>query len=158
MLLSGLFLTVPMTRLKRASLKDISSIAPLFDAYRVFYKQPSDLSAAIEFLEERLSKNQSVIFLAFKASVPVGFTQLYTTFSSVSMQPVLILNDLFVDHKFRNMGIGEALLGKAIDFCKEMDYKGLSLETALDNPARHLYEKLGWKKDTDCFHYFYHCE
>lgn len=27
------------------------------------------------------------------------------------------------------------------------------LETAIDNPAQHLYEKLGWKNDVEVFHY-----
>ncbi|HAI44518.1 MAG TPA: GNAT family N-acetyltransferase, partial [Maribacter sp.] len=34
-------------------------------------------------------------------------------------------------------------------------YKGLALETAIDNPAQKLYEKLDWEKDSHCFHYFW---
>lgn len=83
------------------------------------------------------------------------FVQLYFTFSSVTLEPSLILNDLFVDPKYRNKNIGQGLLLKAQEYCTKHKYKGLALETAIDNPAQNLYEKLGWKKDVHCFHYFW---
>lgn len=139
----------------KANATHIASTALLLDQYRVFYEQESNLTAATKFLEERISKNESVIFLAVVNDMPVGFAQLYTSFSSVSLQAVFILNDLYVAKNYRGKGIGEALLVKAKAFCSEKEYKGLALETAIDNPAQQLYEKLGWKKDTDCFHYFW---
>jgi len=71
------------------------------------------------------------------------------------MQPIFVLNDLFVSDQHRKKGIGEALLNHAKHYCKELGYKGLALETATDNPAQDLYERLGWKKDVLCFHYFW---
>ncbi len=71
------------------------------------------------------------------------------------MKPILILNDLFVHNEHRKKGIGEALLERAKAYCKENQYKGLALETAIDNPAQSLYERLGWPKDMHCFHYFW---
>ncbi len=144
-----------MISIIKANLDHIHLVAPLLDKYRVFYKQDSNLNAAKQFLEERISKNESVVFIAFDDDEPVGFTQLYTTFSSVSLQPVFVLNDLYVSKAYRDNGIGEALLNHAKDFCKKSGYKGLALETSIDNPAQKLYEKLGWKKDLDCFHYFW---
>ena len=46
-------------------------------------------------------------------------------------------------------GIGVALLNKAKQLCREQKYKGLGLQTETSNPAQHLYESLGWKKDHD---------
>ncbi len=145
-----------MISIIKANPDHIDLVAPLLDQYRVFYKQDSDLNAAKQFLEERIIKNESVVFIAFDDDdEPVGFAQLYTTFSSVSLQPVFILNDLYVSKAYRGKGIGEALLNHAKGFCEKSGYKGLALETATDNPAQQLYEKLGWKKDSDCFHYFW---
>lgn len=144
-----------MIEIIKANESHIESIVPLLNQYRVFYQQDSDEGAARKFLHERFSKNESVVFLALENSIPTGFTQLYTSFSSVSLQPVFILNDLFVSNTHRGKGIGEALLTKAKEHCKEMEYKGLALETALDNPAQRLYEKLGWEKDSHSFHYFW---
>jgi len=50
--------------IKKASAEDIAKVAMLFDAYRVFYKQQSDLQAAFDFLEQRMAKGESVILLA----------------------------------------------------------------------------------------------
>ncbi len=145
-----------MISIIKAEVNHIPLIAPLFNQYRIFYAQDSDLDAAKRFLEERFSKNESAVFVAFNEDQKaVGFTQLYTTFSSVSLQPIFILNDLFVIKTERGNRIGEALLNKAKEFCQKMNYKGLALETASDNPAQHLYEKLGWKKDSGYFHYFW---
>jgi len=95
-----------------------------------------------------------VIFIALdEEGKGLGFTQLYPSFSSVSMQRVYILNDLFVSQSARGKGIGEALLQRAKEFAIETSSKGLTLETAIDNPAQHLYERLDWKKDTEVFHY-----
>jgi GNAT superfamily N-acetyltransferase len=102
-----------------------------------------------------LSKGESIIFLAFESNQPIGFVQLYTSFSSVYLQPIFILNDLYVDAIHRSKKVGELLLLQAKAYCKEKEYKGLALETAMSNPAQQLYERLGWEKDTDCFHYFW---
>jgi|TARA_R110002020_G_scaffold447851_1_gene660320 GNAT superfamily N-acetyltransferase len=81
------------------------------------------------------------------------FTQLYPSFSSVSTQRTYILNDLYVSEVHRNKGIGEALMERAKQFAISEGAKGITLETEVNNPAQHLYERLGWKKDDDKFHY-----
>lgn len=144
-----------MISIEKAGTEHIGEIAPLFDQYRVFYKQSSDITAARQFLDERFRLEECTVFLARVDNKAVGFTLLYTSFSSVSMQPVFILNDLYVSSEYRNLGIGERLLETAKTYCREKKYKGLALETAVDNPAQYLYEKLNWKKDTHCFHYFW---
>ncbi len=139
----------------RAKPEHIPLLAPLLDAYRVFYKQDSDSKAATQFLKERFQKNESVLFLSLEGDEPTGFVQLYRSFSTVSLQPVFILNDLYVGKAHRKKGIGEALLRSSQEYCKMEGYKGLALETAMDNPAQALYERLGWEKDVHCFHYFW---
>lgn len=133
----------------------LPALVPLFDQYRVFYKQATDLATAQIFLSERISRGESVIFMAYEGKEALGFTQLYKSFSSVSMQPIYILNDLYVTHDARNKGIGERLLKQAQAYCRQKGFKGLALETATGNPAQHLYERLGWEKDSHCFHYFW---
>ncbi|TMM53633.1 GNAT family N-acetyltransferase [Maribacter algarum] len=147
-----------MTSIVEINESHIEDITPLFDQYRIFYKQESDERAARDFLLKRIQNKESIILLCYFNNEPVGFTQLYTTFSSVSLQSVFILNDLYVSQTHRGKGIGEALLDNAKQLCREKKYKGLALETGVDNPAQQLYEKLDWKKDTDCFHYFWTSE
>ncbi|RMZ50924.1 GNAT family N-acetyltransferase [Flavobacteriaceae bacterium PRS1] len=132
-----------------AHIEHLDLIVSLFDAYRVFYGKPSDKNAAKQFLFERLKNKDSIIFLALVDNKAVGFTQLYSSFSSVSLQPIYILNDLYVTKEYRKQGIGVALLNKAKELCREQKYKGLALQTETTNPAQYLYERLGWKKDPD---------
>lgn len=142
----------------RATPEHTDLVAPLFDAYRQFYKQKSDLAGARAFIGERLNKDQSVIFLALdgeaKWQQAVGFTQLYPSFSSSSMRRLWILNDLFVVPSARKQGVAEALMERARQLALETKADGLTLETATDNhTAQRLYEKLGYKKDVVYFRY-----
>lgn len=144
-----------MFEIIRASESHLTELVPLFNQYRIFYEQTSDELSARKFLEDRFRKGECIVFLAIVNKEPAGFTLLYSSFSSVSLKPVFILNDLYVKKGFRHNGIGEQLLERTKELCLEKGYKGLAIETATDNPARQLYEKLGWKKDTRCFHYFW---
>ena len=144
-----------MITIVKGSLEHLDQLVPLFDSYRVFYEQDSDPASARDFLNGLIERDDSVIFLAFLEQEAVGFTQLFRSFSSVSMRPLLILNDLYVVPEQRGKSIGEALLSHTKTYCQQLNYKGLALETAVDNPAQKLYERLGWEKDTHCFHYFW---
>lgn len=139
----------------QATINDLDSLVELFDLYRQFYKQPSNLKGAREFLEELFIKNESVIFMAFDEGKAVGFTQLFPSFSSVSMQRSWVLNDLYVKEAARRKGIAEKLIRRAIAFAEEAGSKGILLETAADNVnAQKLYEKIGFIKESTYFYYF----
>ena len=139
---------------RRAGVGDLDDVAPLFDGYRQFYGQPSDLAAARAFLAERLRRHESVIFVAIADDVTLGFTQLYPSFSSVSVRRLWILNDLFVSPAARRGGVGRRLLERARDWAVETDAKGLTLTTAVTNSAaRSLYESCGWRRDDEFAHY-----
>jgi ribosomal protein S18 acetylase RimI-like enzyme len=133
---------------------DAGRLAPLFDAYRQFYEQPSDLPGAERFLEERLKRRESVVLAAevtdgATTGAVVGFTQLYPSFSSISMQPLYILNDLYVVPGGRRLGVGRALLEGARAFAASAGASTMVLQTALTNlPAQTLYKSLGWRRDT----------
>jgi ribosomal protein S18 acetylase RimI-like enzyme len=147
-----------MFNIRRATIDDVPLIAPLFNDYRVFYKQASDLNAAKKFLEERLLKNESVIFLAFNEDNAVGFTQLYPVFSSVSMKRAWILNDLFINASSRGKGAGVLLLEAAKQLGRETESKYLLLQTQDDNyTAQHLYNQNEWKRVNDFFYEFDLC-
>ena len=89
---------------------DLDALAVLFDEYRQFYGQSTNIEAARRFLSERLEKEDSYLIGAFLDDVLVGFTQLFPSFSSVGMSPKLILNDMYVLESVRKTGVAEALL------------------------------------------------
>ena len=142
-------------QIQQATINDLDIITPLFDAYRMFYQQTSDLNVARNFLSERLSKQESVIFFATNEEMKgLGFVQLYPSFSSVSAKRLWILNDLFVAEPARRSGVARQLMQRARDFAISTDAKGLFLETAHDNfQGQSLYESLGYQRKSE-FYYF----
>ncbi|MCZ6766461.1 MAG: GNAT family N-acetyltransferase [bacterium] len=138
-----------------AHLEDLTT---LFDGYRVFYKQPTDVARARGFISERIARGESVIFLAIGERGgerhALGFVQLFPSFSSVSTKRLWILNDLFVAPEGRRHGVGRMLMERSREYAESTGARGLTLETAVDNlPAQALYESLGWKRDTEFYRY-----
>ena len=138
----------------QAGVEHVAQVAPLFDAYRQFYRQPSDLAGAAAFLRERIERKESVVFLAVLDGAAAGFTQLYPCFSSTSMKRLWILNDLYVVPEARRHGLAKALMERARQLALETSAESLALETAVDNHnAQRLYEQLGWIRDEEFFRY-----
>jgi len=144
--------------IERAGLDSIGLLVPLFDEYRVFYGQHSGKQAAREFLGERLRLDESVVFLAVEGAGEekraAGFAQLYPSFSSLSMQRLWILNDLFVNSLLRGQGIGSQLLAAAREYAASTGTKGLSLTTMTTNTgAQRLYTASGYVRDDEFYTY-----
>ncbi|HEX9463185.1 MAG TPA: GNAT family N-acetyltransferase [Alphaproteobacteria bacterium] len=144
----------PQIRIVQASADDLPAIARLFDAYRVFYRQTSDLEAARRFIAERFKRRDSVIFLALADDEAAGFAQLYPSLSSVSMRPIWILNDLFVNPAHRGQGVGRRLMDRSRDFARASGAIRIELTTERTNAtAQSLYRAAGYARD-DVFYKF----
>lgn len=140
----------------RAVPEDLDALAVLFDAYRVFYRKPSDPELARAFLRERMKRGESVIFLARDAANgdALGFTQLYPSFSSVSARRVWTLNDLYVAADARRRGVARALMERAHLHARQTGALRVVLQTAIDNAnAQVLYESLGYVRQSGMFEY-----
>lgn len=141
---------------RQAALSDLEALAPLFDGYRQFYGRTSDVQAAREFLKARFNHGESVLFIAFEDSTPVGFTQLYPSFSSASLARTFILNDLFVVEFVRRKGVASRLMSAAVNFAEALGAVRVTLSTATSNEtAQALYQSAGWKRDEQFFVYHY---
>jgi GNAT superfamily N-acetyltransferase len=142
--------------IRPAGLPDLEDLVPLFDGYRQFYGRGSDPDAAREFLRARFNQSDSTVLIAHDQGVPIGFTQLYPSFSSVSLARVFILNDLFVQASSRQQGVGSALIAAAVAFARSAGAIRLSLSTATTNtPAQSLYTALGWQRDQQFYVYHF---
>lgn len=142
-------------KVRKAKPKDLIQLSDLFDKYRQFYQQKPNLDAATVFIQQRLVTGDSVVFVAENGDQLLGFTQLYPSFSSVSMQRLWVLNDLFVGVDARKSGVAQALMAAANQWAKITDSKGLVLETDSDNiKAQKLYTKLNYIKQDSTYHYF----
>lgn len=140
---------------QRADASHLDPLAQLFDAYRGFYGQPSNLPQSRDFIAERIARDESAIFLALDADgEALGLVQLYPTFSSIDAHRAWLLSDLFTTPAARGRGVGTLLMNTARSFALSTGAKGLILETATDNyGAQRLYESLGYVRDTGYYTY-----
>lgn len=136
-------------KIQKATLNDLEQLTFLFDQYMIFYKKESNIEKHKAYLKARLENNEAYIFIAFDENkVGIGFVLLYPLFSSVKLDKILILNDLYTNATCRNKGIGEQLINQSIALAKELNIDLIRLRTAHNNTiAQGLYDKMGFKKD-----------
>ncbi|MBT1705838.1 GNAT family N-acetyltransferase [Chryseosolibacter indicus] len=143
-----------MAEIRKATPTDLESLSQLFDAYRVFYGKKTDIEGAQVFLTERIKNNDSELFVSITENTVSGFVQLYPLFSSVRMKKLWLLNDLFVDERFRGRGISLMLINAAKELCMKTGACGMFLETAkANNVGNQLYPRAGFTLNAD--HNFY---
>lgn len=142
--------------IRKANINDLVSVATLFDNYRQFYEQLSNVELAQSFIKDRLIKQDSCILLAVNNQQKIiGFCQLYPTFCSVKAAPICVLYDLYIDSSARKMGAGKALILSAHQYAENNGFVRLDLTTAKTNlSAQALYESLGWLRDEVFYAYY----
>jgi len=136
---------------------DLDALVPLFDEYMVFYEQPSAPEPYRAYLQERLEREEAIVFGSFADTDRlVGFVLNYLSFSSLSLGRIVVLNDLFVRPESRRRGIAEALIRRVWDMAGECGAVRVDLGTAKTNiVAQRLYERLGFVRDKEFFVYRY---
>ncbi|MDA8483957.1 GNAT family N-acetyltransferase [Pseudomonas resinovorans] len=135
---------------------DLDDLSPLFAGYLEFYQVPRPLAEIRSFLEQRLDRGDSTLFIARDSEgTPLGFTQLYPFLSSLALAPAWLLSDLYVVPNARRQGVGEDLMNAVRAHAERTGACGIQLETAKTNLAgQALYERLGYVRDEVFFTYW----
>jgi streptothricin acetyltransferase len=109
------------------------SILPVEPYEKILIVEPEDYTTFID-------NPQKVIFFADVDGKPVGQVKMVPWWNKFAY-----LEELTVDTEFRGKGIGRALLTRAIEWAKEQEFPGVTLETQ-DNNVRAcmLYERTGF--------------
>ncbi len=142
-------------KIREAVKKDLKELSLLFDAYRVFYRQSSNLEGARDFIHDRLTFQDSKIFVAEEKDTLLGFVQLYPRFSSTQLKRTWLLNDLFVSPEARGKQLGIRLIERAKVLAVTTNSVGLMLETEKTNIiGNKLYPKADFILDE--LHNFYY--
>ncbi|SFJ45288.1 GNAT family N-acetyltransferase [Myroides guanonis] len=142
-------------KIRKASLEDLNETAELFNQYRIFYRQESDIEKGKSFIKERLLNGESDIFLVLVNNKAVGFVQLYKLFHYTKLQKQWLLSDLFVLPEYRGNGLSLALIERSKRWCEETGACGLMLETEKTNDiGNKLYPRCGFEYDGA--HNYYH--
>lgn len=133
---------------RRATLEDLSALAVLFDEYRQFYGESSNLQQSSNFLEQRFKNAESIIFVNLKGEVLTGFVLLYRGFSSIQCRNYFVLDDVYVSPQFRRQGAARQLIDTAILFAGQENAAKVWVDTPKDNYQSHqLYISMGFKAD-----------
>jgi GNAT superfamily N-acetyltransferase len=144
-----------MIKIEQANTNHLEKLTRLFDAYRVWYRQPSDLSTAKQFLKDRITQKESIIYIALDGDQLVGFTQLYPLFSSTRMKQLWLLNDLYVDEAYRGQGVSKQLINAAKDLTRLTNAAGILLETEKSNTiGNHLYPAMDFELESNNFYFW----
>jgi GNAT superfamily N-acetyltransferase len=133
---------------RRATPQSIDALLPLVRAYRAFYEQTPDPAGERRFISKHLRDATSTVFFATDGTSALGFVQIFESWSTVRLAPMLILEDLFVEPSARGRGVARALIDAAIAYAREAGAFGMFLETAVDNErAQEVYQRAGWKRE-----------
>ena len=138
----------------KATPQNIQELAPMLDQFRQLYGKNPEISACEAYLEKRLSKEESIIFIASSDSETYGYIQLYPMFSTVLLQKLWMLSDLFIKPEFRKNGYAMQLINHAKSFAEDTNL-GLIIETRItNNSALKFYDSVGFKKFGEHLYYF----
>lgn len=148
-------MSVSSFSIRQATLADLPNLVELFEGYRTYYKQSSAPEEATEFLRQRLTNDESVIYAAEQDNGQLGgFTQLYPLFSSTRMKRVWLLNDLFVSPEYRGLGLSVRLIEEAKSLVRKTKALGMYLETQTSNEiGNQLYPRAGFTLVTAANYY-----
>ncbi|WP_122662422.1 GNAT family N-acetyltransferase [Pseudomonas viridiflava] len=144
-------------RIIKATLEHLDLLTPLFVRYREFYGELPFPDSSRAFLEKRLSRDESVIYLALAADDDkklLGFCQLYPSYSSLSLKRVWILNDIYVAEDARRQLVADHLMRTAKKMAKDTQAVRMRVSTSSNNEVAHkVYESIGFREDTQFKNY-----
>ncbi|MCY1205348.1 Acetyltransferase (GNAT) family protein [compost metagenome] len=144
-------------RIVQATLEHLDLLTPLFVKYREFYGELPFPESSKKFLEKRLSRKESVIYLAFADDDDtrlLGFCQLYPSFSSLALKRVWILNDIYVAEDARRQLVADRLLQTAKKLARETNAVRMRVSSSVSNEVAHkVYESIGFHEDTEFKNY-----
>jgi ribosomal protein S18 acetylase RimI-like enzyme len=144
-------------RIIKATLEHLDLLAPLFVKYREFYGELPYPDSSRDFLEKRLTRDESVIYLAMPIDDDkkvLGFCQLYPSYSSLSLKRVWILNDIYVAEDARRQLVADHLMRAAKKMAKDTQAVRMRVSTSANNEvAQKVYESIGFREDTQFKNY-----
>lgn len=141
-------------RIIPATSDHLDQLTPMFIHYRELYGAMPQLDASREYLAERLNKQEAIILLAFEEDTLLGFCLVYPSFSSVSLRPMWILNDLYVAEPVRRKQVAKQLLKAIAQQARDNNAVRLRVSISASNEiAQRLYEAAEFSEDQNFRNY-----
>ncbi len=105
-----------------------------------------DLFYQINLDEDIVFDKQEFYYKIMKNNEMLGFVGLKLKDDKIFDSHILYIYRLYIDEKYRNLGIGTQVMNALIDMAKKMN-RDIELECFGNNPAIHLYERMGFKEN-----------
>jgi len=133
------------------SAAQLETLLPMIDAYQRFYEVDEiDAERNSSFFARFLAPSEDGMLLgAWSGNELAGYACLYWHFTSLVPAETVLMNDLYVDERWRNQGIGRALIEASAEIARERGAHRLEWATAPDNEtAQRLYDATGAERKT----------
>jgi GNAT superfamily N-acetyltransferase len=134
-------------RIERATERDVPLILKLITDLAKYEKLSHAVVATEATLRDSLfMKRAAEAVIGYADGEPAGFALFFQTFSTFLGVPGMYLEDIFVEPRFRRLGLGKALLVHLANIARERGYGRLEW-SVLDwnEPAIKFYKALGAK-------------
>lgn len=97
--------------------------------------------------KEKIIKTKGILFTVFYGNQEIGRAFLYLIYNKLHKKPYGLLEDVFIEEKFRGQGIGKEVVKRVIDKAKKFGcYKLIATSRFNRRNVHNLYQKLGFKK------------
>ena len=130
--------------IRKLELKDLEEVFKLLDE---LYENKMEYSIFIEKYKEYLKDNNFYGIVAVEDSKVVGVLISRIINRLAKKKNILFIDDLIVNGKYRNTGIGKLLIQDATNYAMSKDCGALELTSMIENVNAHrFYEKNGFEK------------
>ena len=124
---------------------DIVNIVDLFARDPMGQNEPLEEEVLADMIDEMKKVPTSMTYIAYLNDKAMGIVTCFIGFSTFTASKVFKIHDVAVHPDARGMGIGTRMLIKIGEEARKLDCTKVTLEVREDNPARRLYEKLGFE-------------
>jgi GNAT superfamily N-acetyltransferase len=143
---------------------DLVDLLPLLKGYCEFYNKteqiPLTTDDALLSLSRALIANPSqegiqLIVRDSKDRTPIGFATVFWCWSTLKGGRLAIMNDLYVDEKYRGQGVADIVIAECARRAREHGALCLTWETSVDNKrAQTVYNRSGALKSDRWLSYY----
>ncbi|MFN1835090.1 GNAT family N-acetyltransferase [Balneola sp. MJW-20] len=124
---------------------DIVNIVDLFARDPMGQNEPLEEEVLADMIDEMKKVPTSMTYIAYLNDKAMGIVTCFIGFSTFTASKVFKIHDVAVHPDARGMGIGTRMLIKIGEEARKLGCSKVTLEVREDNPARRLYEKLGFE-------------
>lgn len=124
---------------------DIVKIVDLFARDPMGQDEALDEEVRVDMIAEMKKIPTTMTYIAYLGEKAMGIVTCFIGFSTFTASKVFKIHDVAVKPEARGYGVGTKLLKTVTEEAKEMGCSKITLEVREDNPARNLYEKMGFE-------------